>query len=88
MKRASRMNCINANFAKAGKFISVLCRQANKGLPSTVCKPSKLLTSTVTHNFDRGSQKIKKIVKLQGAKRHPLSKAFKYKIFFNMPKKM
>jgi hypothetical protein len=51
--------------------------------------PSKLLTSIVTHNFDSGSKKIKKIV---GAsclkKRHPLTKAFKSEIYFEMAQKI
>jgi hypothetical protein len=37
--------------------------------------PSKLLTSTVTHNFDRGSQKFKKNCRnFKAQERHPLSK--------------
>ncbi len=51
--------------------------------------PSKLLTSTVTHNFDRGSQKfVKNCRNIKAQERHPLSKAFKFEKCSEMPKKI
>jgi hypothetical protein len=50
--------------------------------------PSKLLTSTATHNFDRGYQRFQKIVGASWFKRHPLSKAFKSEILLEMHKKI
>jgi hypothetical protein len=51
--------------------------------------PSKLLTSTMTHNFDRGSQKLLKNCRnFRAQERHPLSKAFKFEKCLEMPKKI
>ncbi len=56
-----------------------------------VSLPSKLLTSTATHNFDT-RQGIPKIFKncrcLMVQERHPLSKAFKSEILLEMHKKI
>jgi hypothetical protein len=49
--------------------------------------PSKLLTSTVTHNFDRGSQKFKKIVGASRLKKGIRSqKLLSLKYFSKCPK--
>ncbi len=49
----------------------------------------KLLTSKVTHNFDKGYQKLKKKCSyFMFRERHPLSKALKPEILFKMQKKL
>jgi hypothetical protein len=50
--------------------------------------PSKLLTSTMTHNFDRGVPKgFKNFRNFRDQERHPLSKAFKFEKCLEMTKK-